>query len=125
MLSRLKIGENFICHLNSTRFLESTGDTPPNPPSGLAASSGSYSHQFTSVESFKRIIKMDSSQFNNFEEGRHWDAWHRNILATSRAQDLDNVLHPNDTPLTQEDVKLFNEKQKFMCSVFSIKLKTD
>ena len=48
-----------------------------------------------------------------------------NSLATSRAQDVHNVLDTNHTPLIQDDVNLFNEKQKFMHSVFSTTLQTD
>ena len=53
--------EDFIRDPNSTRFLDSTEDTPSSPPSGLAGSSGSCSHQLTPLESFISRIKRDSS----------------------------------------------------------------
>ena len=98
---------------------------PPNPPHGLDAPSGSSSYQLSTVEPSKRRIKRDSSQFNNFKEGKHCDTWHRNTLATTRAKHAENVLDPNCTPLTQEEVNLFNEKHNFMHYVFSTTLKTD
>ena len=79
----------------------------------------------TPIESFKRKIKQDSSQFTNFKEGKHWDTWRRNTLATARAQDVDNVLDPGCAPSTQEKKILFSEKLKFMHSVFSTTLQTD
>ena len=40
-----------------------------------------------------------------------------NTLATTRSQSLAKVLYSNYTPLTQDKMSLFNEKQKCMCSV--------
>ena len=77
--------EDFIRDPSSTRILEETGDITSNPPPGFAGSSKASSYQLTPVESFKRSIKRDSSQFTNFKEGKHWDTWRRNTLATARA----------------------------------------
>ena len=73
-------------------MLEATGDITSDPAPGFDKSSGSSTSQLTPVESFKRSIKRDLSQFSNFKEGKYWDKWRRNTLATSRAQDLDKVL---------------------------------
>ena len=40
-----------------------------------------------------------------------------------RAQDVDDFFDPNHMPLTQEYVNLINQKQKFMCAMFSTALK--
>ena len=117
--------EDFIQDPTRTRMLESTKDINYNPPPGLAGSSGISSHQLTFVESFKRIIKRYSSQFASFKERKYWNAWRRNSLATARAQDMDKVLYLDYTPLTQEEMNLFSEKQKFVHSVFSTTLQTD
>ena len=117
--------EDFIHNPTSTRMLAETGNTTSNPPPGFAGSSKASSRQLTPVESFKRSIKRDSSQFTNFKEGKYWDTWRRNALATARAQDIDDVLDPEHSPSTQEERNLFSEKQKFMCSVFSTTLQTD
>ena len=37
-----------------------------------------------------------------------------NIVETARDQDVDEILNPNYTPMTPEDVDLFEEKQKYM-----------
>ena len=55
--------EDFVSDLTITRILQSTGCITFNPPPGLAGSSRRSSHQLTPVESLKRIIKRDSSQF--------------------------------------------------------------
>ena len=117
--------ENFIRDPTSTRMLIAAGDIASNPPPGFAGSSKSSSNQLTLAESFKRSVKRDSSQFNNFKEGKYWDTWRRNTLATARAQNVDEVLDPSYSPSTAEEQSLFNEKQKFMCSVFSTTLQTD
>ena len=36
---------------------------------------------------------------------------------------MDNVLDLDHIPLTQEDVNLFNEEKKFMCSIFLLHYK--
>ena len=91
----------------------------------FARSSGYSSHQLTPIESFKRRINRDSIQFFNFKEGKHWDTWRRNTIATARAQDMDKVLDPDCATLTQEEMSLFSETQKFIQSVFSTTLQTD
>ena len=90
----------------------------------LAGSSGSSSHQLTPVESFKRSVKRDSNQFTNFKEGKCWDTWRRNDIATSRAQHVNEILAPDYTPLTQEKRILFSEKNKCMHHVFFTTLQT-
>ena len=115
--------EDFIRNLDRLRMLIFTGNITCNPPPELAASSRSCSHQLTPVESFKRSIKWYSSQFTNFKEGKYWDTWRRNTLATARAQDLDKVLDPDYAPLNQEEMKLFSEKQTFMHYVFPLPCK--
>ena len=98
---------------------------PFNPLVELSRSSGSSSHQLTLVESFKRSIKRDSIQFKKFKEDKNWDTWQRSSLTAPRAQDVYKVLDPDYKILTQEYMSLFNEKHKFMYSLFSIILQTD
>ena len=79
-------------------MLQYSGDLSTNPlprlagSSGLSGSLGRRSQQLTPVESFKHSIKGDSIHFSNFKEGKYWDAWRRNTLATARAQDAYSVL---------------------------------
>ena len=115
----LQSWNNFTRDPESTKLLEPSGDMPSNPPLGLSGSLGSSSHQLTPVESFKRSIKIDSSQFINLKEGKHCDTWRMNALATSRDQDVDKVLDPYYTLLTQEDMNLFKENRR-LCTLFSL-----
>ena len=63
--------EYFIRDPNITRLLKSTGDMSSNPLFRVARSPGSSSHQLTPFESFKQIIKRDSSQFQRGKELGH------------------------------------------------------
>ena len=98
---------------------------PSNPPPGLSVSLGSSSYQLAPVEAFRRSIKRDSGQFTNLKDAKDWDTWRKNTLATAIAQDVDNVLDLHYAPRNQEEIKIFKEKQKFMCYVFSTTLQTD
>lgn len=62
---------------------------------------------------------------NSLKDGKQWDAWHRNLRATAMAQDVDDVLNKDYAPTTPEDAYLFQEKKKFMHSVFERTLLTD
>ena len=100
-------------------MLESTGGVTPYPPPNLARSSENSSSQCTAVESFKRSVKRDYSQFVNFKEGNNWDAWRRSTLATARAQGVDNVLYLECTPLTSDGTSSVEEKNKPIQSVLA------
>ena len=102
----------------------STGDILPDPPSCITGSSVNSSSQLTTAESFKRCIKCDYSHFTNFKEWKCRDNWTRNTIATARYQGADDFLKPEYAPLNQEDMNLFNEKKKFMQSMFSTTLQT-
>ena len=117
--------EAFVRDSVGTRMLAATGYITSNPPPVFTGSSGSSSRRLTPVESFKRSIKRDSNQFTNLKEGKYWCNWRSKTLATNRAQDADEVIDPNYMPSSQDNVELFEEKQKFVCSVFSTNLKTD
>ena len=56
---------------------------------------------------------------------KYWDTLNRNTLATTRAQDIAEVLNPDYRPVTDNDVNMFKEKHKFMHSVFDKTLQTD
>ena len=53
------------------------------------------------------------------------DAWRRHLRATAMSQDVDDVLNKDYAPTTPEDADLFQEKKKFMHSVFERTLLTD
>lgn len=117
---------NFRFHPTNMSLISSTGDlTIAPPPSFLSPSTAPSTATCTPAEHFKKSIKRDASLFKTFSDGKFWDNWRRNTLATARAQDIEVVLDLTQTPSTNEDKDLFKEKQKFMCSVFSTTLLTD
>ena len=76
------------------------------------------------IELFERSIKRDPSHFNSFKEGKYWETWQRNTLATARSQDVNLFLNVNYVTRTKDDADLFQEKQIVMCSVFSTTFQT-
>ena len=111
-------------HPDDIALISLTGDITiaPPPKTGLVCN---FKFAYSPADFFKKCIKRDASLFTNFKEGKYWDAWSRNALATARAQDATEALNPDYSPVTAYEVNLFKEKQKFMHAVFDKKLKTD
>ena len=65
------------------------------------------------------------SRFATFKEGKHCDAWCRNTLATPRAHEIANVFNADHSPISEDEVNLFKEKQKCMHAVFDKTLQTN
>ena len=70
------------------------------------------------AEEFKKSIKRDKTHYKPFKEDKEWDSWSRSTRATARSHDCDVILNSKYRPRTQEEKDLFEEKQKFMYSVF-------
>ena len=108
---------SFVNHLDGIALISSTGDTTAAP-----SDSTTLVHTFKVAhspdDSLKNSLKRDASLFTTFNEGKHWDTWFMNALSTAREQYAAKVLNPDHLPLTNDDVILFKEKQKFMCDVF-------
>ena len=77
------------------------------------------------IEDFRKGIKRDKSQYPVLREDKQWDNWHRSALATARSHGCDQIFDPAFKPNTPEEIGIFDEKQKFMYSVFEDKLLTD
>lgn len=75
--------------------------------------------------SFKKGIKRDASLFKSFKDDKYWDTWRRHTLAQARAQDVADVLNESYVPVGTEEADLFEEKQKYMHSMFDTVLLTD
>ena len=45
-----------------------------------------------------------------FPDGKFWENWRKNTLATERAQDFEVILDSTYTPETEEDRNPFKEK---------------
>lgn len=54
-----------------------------------------------------------------------WDQWRKNLKAAARAQKFNIKLEINHHLIDEYDIDLFDEKLKFMCSMFEITLLTD
>jgi hypothetical protein len=59
------------------------------------------------------------------KDNKQWDNVHRTLKAQTCYQDVDDVLNPTYVPQTTQDIELFAEKQKHMCSVLERILQTD
>ena len=77
------------------------------------------------VLEFKKGIKRDPASFTVLKDNKQWDSVHRTLKAQTCYQDFDDVLNPCYVPNTAEDIALFDEKQKYMCSVLERILQTD
>ena len=77
------------------------------------------------VFEFKKGIKRDPASFAILKDNKQWDSVHRTLRAQTCYQDVDDILNPNYVPNTAEDIALFDEKQKYMYSVFERILQTD
>ena len=91
-----------------------------NPP-GLVPKTPSRS----SADDFRRGIKRDQSHYTVFKEDKQWDSWRRATISTARAHACDEVFDPSYKPKDKENKDLFDEKQKFIYSVFESILRTD
>src|SRR5512133_2585398 len=80
---------------------------------------------FESLREFRRGIKRDPTLFISLKDDGAWDTWYRSTLAQARAQGVDDVLDHTYTPKSQDDICVFQEKQKYMYAVFDAKLLTD
>ena len=83
------------------------------------------SKAFTLAESFKRGIKVDSTIFNPFKEGKQWDILRRHLKVITMAQDAAEVLDVACQSTTEEEKDIFTQKKKFTHSVFERTSQTD
>jgi hypothetical protein len=88
--------------------------TSPSPSTSSVTTTASSSV----IHDFRKGIKRSVSDYKPFKEDRLWHAWHRHILTTARAQNVENVLDLTYKPSTPDEVALLAEQQKFVFSVF-------
>ena len=101
-----------ICRYNPNQTL---------PPVANAPSSAPANH-LTIVGDFRKSIKRDKSHYNVFKEDKQWDNWRHSTLATAQSHGCEDVFDPTYTPATATDRAIFDEKLKFIYSVFEDKL---
>jgi Reverse transcriptase (RNA-dependent DNA polymerase) len=91
----------------------------------LASRNTNASARYSMVDIFRRGIKRDPSLFPTLKDEKYNDSWHRSFETQARAQDVYNVLNPNYKPMTQEEMDLFVEQQKYVYAVLESKVLTD
>jgi hypothetical protein len=91
---------------------------PATLSSGVGTSGNTY---FTTkvrerVFEFKKGIKRDTASFTVMKDSKQWDSVHRTLKTQTCYQDVNDILDPCYRPTTAEDIALFAEKQKYMCT---------
>jgi hypothetical protein len=79
----------------------------------------------TELATFRKGIKRDASLFPVMNQDSLWDSWNRSIVSIARAQAVEQVLDSTYVPVLLEEIVLFNEKQKYLYSVFERTLQSD
>ena len=97
---------------------------PTRSSTALSSSSGT-GNSSSALETFKKTIKRDPSQFVAFSDRRLWASWNLQFTATARAQDLQDVLDPTFIPKDADSRAVFQAKNEYLFSVFVSKLTTD
>ena len=99
-----------------------TKTLPPNLESNH--SPASQCSESTPEESFKKDAERDFNLFNTLKEHTAWDDWRIRLAATSRAQDVDNLLNVRSGPSTPDENDLSVEKIKHVHYAFERVLHT-
>ena len=121
---RRKHWRSFVNHPDAISLISSTEDISAKRPTNTGLVDN-FKFTFSPVDSFKNSIKINAGILTTFKEGKYWDAWRRNTLATTKVQDAAEVLNLHYRTATADDVNLFKKKQKFVCAVFDKMLQTD
>ena len=77
------------------------------------------------LDIFRKGIKRDPALFPVLKEDSQWDSWNCSVIALARAQGVEHVLDSTYKPINHDEIALFNEKQKYMYSVFERCLQSD
>ena len=80
--------------------------------------------QVNLVDSFKRSIKKDSKAFPDLTNDHKWETFKQKLIVSTRTQGVEDVLDPVFLADDVEGQLLFEEKAKFMASVFEKVLQT-
>jgi len=73
------------------------------------------------LDSFTRKIKMDPSDYKSLKEDRYWLSFHRSLVVTARAQNVERIfdLEYDSSSLAGEQLELFELQQKYCYSVLT------
>ena len=73
----------FVNHPDTIALISSTDDVTYKSPANTMLED-KFKVACSLADSFKKSMERDASLFTTFKEGKYWDAWHRNTLATDR-----------------------------------------
>ena len=103
----------------------------PNAPISRTTTSTSTTTSATTpftrnpANEFRKSVKRDKTQYSALKTEKQWDSWKRSTIATARAHGCEDIFDPGYTPKSGDDHDIFQEKQKFIYSVFEEMLQTD
>ena len=123
------IGDGWIAitrdDFNEYRAHLMASNAPGTSPTMSSSSTGPQRKPTSPVDTFRRGIKRDATQFPVLKDERMKDTWHHQFLNQARAQGVADILDHLYTPTTQEDKELFDEMQKFLYAVLDTTVRTD
>jgi len=90
----------------------------PNPNYPIPASS-------TPAARFQKSIKRETTQYPILKDVHYFDKFEMEFMMLACTHDIHQVFDPGYTPLTQEEIDLFAEKEKFAMSVLVHSIKMD
>ena len=76
---------SFVNHPDYNALIMSTGEITNKPPTNTVLAHN-FKVTYSPADSFKKSIKRDAGIFTTFKEGKYWDTWRRNTLATTSAR---------------------------------------
>jgi len=84
--------------------------TNPNPNYPILAAS-------IPAARFRKSIKHETTQYPILKDVHYFDKFEMEFMTLARTHDIHQVFDPGYTPLTQDEINLFAEKEKFAMSV--------
>jgi len=77
-------------------------------------------NQYNSASNnFQRGIKINIADYTKFKDDKSWYKWTEQIASIASLHQTHNVLNPDYSPTTGEEIELFGSHNRFMYTVFS------
>ncbi len=103
--------------------LDSIKIQTPTPPAATAQAATTTTSP-SLVQEFLKGIKRSISDYKELKNDGHWKYWQRDLTSVAASHGVEDVLDETYLPTTSEEILLFEQKKKFMHSVFEKKLLT-
>ena len=105
-----KFRPTFDPHITYARF-------QPRPTPDATNTTGT-NRELSQAEAFKKSIKKDIRMFPTLKNEKEWNSYNRKLLAVARTQGVENILNPNYSPRTAEEIETFNAQNCYVWSAF-------